>query len=73
MTAVTTLATTPTLETPNLKTPANIDAIEASVTDVPVEPVQPDFHVSPRVAAISAGVLGVSALAFYIYGHLPGA
>ncbi len=43
---------------------------EAVVTAV--EAVQPDFHVSPRMAAVSAGVLGVSALAFYIYGHLPG-
>lgn len=35
--------------------------------------VQPDFHFSPRVAAVSAGVLAMSALAFYVYGHLPGA
>lgn len=37
-----------------------------------VEAGQPDFHVSPVMAAASAGVLGVAALAFYIYGHLPG-
>lgn len=37
-----------------------------------VEAGQPDFHVSPVIAAVSAGVLGVAALAFYIYGHLPG-
>ena len=32
----------------------------------------PDFNFSPRMAALSAGMLGASALAFYIYGHLPG-
>ncbi|MDQ1322075.1 MAG: hypothetical protein QG655_3320 [Actinomycetota bacterium] len=37
-----------------------------------LDAAQPDFHFSPRVAAVSAGVLGVAALAFYVYGHLPG-
>lgn len=47
-------------------------ASSGAIASAAAEAGQPDFHVSPVMAAVSAGVLGIAAVAFYVYGHLPG-
>ncbi len=49
-----------------------VDGASSGAIASAAEAGQLDFHVSPVMAAVSAGVLGVAAVAYYLYGHLTG-